>query len=61
MVEAARELRQQFAAGLGELESPGSAVKKRRVEIGLQRLDLVAYCGRRDVQFSGGSNVLAPM
>src|SRR5690606_20988371 len=59
MVEAARELRQQFAAGLGELESPGSAVKKRRVEIGLQGLDLVAYCRRRDVQFIRGGDEAA--
>ena len=40
-------------AGIGQLDRAGAAVKQRQAELLLQRADLVAERGGRDVQFVG--------
>ena len=62
LIEALTEHRQGRLAGLGEAQRPGQTVEQRHLEQFLERLDLVANRGGRDVQLGrrlGEAEVLA--
>jgi len=54
LVEALAERRQGRLAGIGQAQCPGQAAEQGHLEEVLERFDLVADRGRRDVQLGGG-------